>query len=145
MKWQLHGSLHGTVPHPYPVYSAIVYMFVKSNVSGGAVDADGGLDETTNSADDLVPSNVQNKRRDILTFRRTPRPVRCFIQAFQRHCFFLPATYFLFVLFSSFVFHLCFFLSITRHHICFQFDGKLTRMTFNCSTIHQPLNWSTSR
>lgn len=56
------------------VSSAIVYMFVKSNVSGGAVDADGGLEETTNSADDLVPSNVQNKRRDILTFRRTPRP-----------------------------------------------------------------------
>jgi len=56
------------------VSSAFVYMFVKSNVSGGAVDNEGGFDETNSSTADLVSNNVQNKRKDILTFRRTPRP-----------------------------------------------------------------------
>ena len=64
-------------------YSAFVYMFVKSNVSGGAVDNEGGFDETNSSTADLVSNNVQNKRKDILTFRRTPRPVSRGLFAFE--------------------------------------------------------------
>ena len=57
--------------------SAFVYMFVKSNVSGASVDAtEPNGDASSSSTADLVNgSNVQNKRKDILTFRRTPRPV----------------------------------------------------------------------
>lgn len=55
------------------VSSAFVYMFVKSNVSGATVNARAEEEANGSTADLVSPTNVQNKRRDILTFRRTPR------------------------------------------------------------------------
>ena len=66
--------------------SAIVYMGVKSNVSSASVEADvnseasergsvDGTNATNSTTADLISAS---SRRDVLTFRRTPKPVsRC--------------------------------------------------------------------
>ena len=66
-------------------------MFVKSNVSGASVESVPEVDDATDStstrtstADLVSPTNVQNRRSDILTFRRTPRPVRGYDGFFLR-------------------------------------------------------------